>query len=247
MERGTVSDILVIDDDPAVYDILRMYLERSGMRLSWAAEGCEGAKQALASAPDLVIVDLMLPDIDGYEVCRRIRAERDVPIIMLTCLDRSADAVLGLEMGADDYISKPFSPREVEARVKAILRRSADSHSLEDDPCRRLGFTESDSGQVVLGDLHIDCRTRDVTAGGSPIRLTPKEFGILCLMAAHPRVVFTRQEILDQVWGPTHEDIGLHTVDTHMKRLRTKLSEHGCSECTIESVWGMGYRLAVRV
>ncbi|MDI9601608.1 MAG: response regulator transcription factor [Acidobacteriota bacterium] len=242
-----MSDILVIDDDPAVYDILRMYLKRSGMRLSWAADGCEGAKQALASAPDLVIVDVMLPDIDGYEVCRRIRAARDVPIMMLTCLDRSADAVVGLEMGADDYVRKPFSPREVEARVKAILRRSADSPSVEEDPCRRMGFSESDGGQVVLGDLRIDCSTRDVTVGGAHMHLTPKEFGILCLMAAHPRVVFTRQEILDQVWGHTHDDIGIHTVDTHVKRLRSKLSDHGCKECTIESVWGMGYRLAVRV
>jgi DNA-binding response OmpR family regulator len=227
-----MKDILIVDDDPSVHDILRMYLEREGFDVRSAHDGEGGARQAIDDPPELVILDIMMPDLDGYEVCRRVRAEGDVPIIFLSCRDDDVDPIIGLEVGADDYVTKPFNPREVVARVKAVLRRSAS------DP-------QQDQAAIEVGAVRVDPRTREVTVQGAPIKLTPKEFDILCLMAAEPRVVFSRERIMEKVWGYSFDDCDVRTVDTHVKRLRKKLIEGGCQGCTIEAVWGAGYRLVV--
>lgn len=227
-----MREILIVDDDPNVHDILRMYLEKDGFRVRSASDGMAGVAHVQSDPPDLVLLDIMLPDIDGYEVCRRVRAERDLPIIFLTCRGDDVDPIIGLEVGADDYITKPFNPREVVARVKAVLRRSG---------------SDSSEGQATItaGEVRIDRRTREVEVAGRLTRLTPKEFDILCLLASHPRVVFSRDELMERVWGYSFEDCDVRTVDTHVKRLRKKLTEGGYDGCVIEAVWGTGYRLVV--
>ena len=225
-----MRDILIVDDDPNVHEILRMYLEKDGFEVRSAHNGTEGTAKASEDPPDLAILDIMLPDFDGYEVCRRIRAERNVPIIFLTCRDDDIDPIIGLEVGADDYITKPFNPREVVARVKAVLRRTT-------------AEVVEPQAPIVVGEVRIDRRTREVDVAGRFIRLTPKEFDILCLLASHPRVVFSRDEIMERIWGYSFDDCDVRTVDTHVKRLRRKLGEGGYEGCTIEAVWGTGYRL----
>lgn len=240
-----VRDILIIDDDPHVCDLLRMYLERDHLRLRWVPEGEAGARQAVADPPDLVILDLMLPDVDGYEVCRWIRAQLDVPIMLLTCRDDSESAVAGLELGADDYVTKPFDPREVEARVRALLRRSARRPPAA-DPQPRSGAEPGDSrDDIAVGSLAVSRATREVTVAGVPVTLTATEFGVLCLLASHPGVVFTREEILEQVWGPRAENVGRRAVDTQINRLRHRLNARGCADCRLEAVRGTGYRLTM--
>lgn len=257
------SRILVVDDDEKIREILRIYLEREGYEVEEAADG-EGAILAAERAkPDLVILDLMLPQLDGWEVCRRLRTKSQVPIIMLTARGEEFDRVLGLELGADDYVSKPFSPRELVARVRAVLRR-----------------TEKGPSQVEalrFPGLEIDRSSRRVFCHDEEVALTPKEFELLWFLASNPERVFTREQLLDRVWG--YEYLGdTRTVDTHIKRLREKLSpkrefeavcehgrrrDHGNLEENIDSrehepeegsagdiddkwliktVWGLGYR-----
>lgn len=222
------SQILVVDDEQSVGEILRLYLEREGFEVTVVYDG-EAALEAVKRHPfDLVLLDLMLPKKDGWTVCREIRGFSPIPIIMLTARGEEVDRVLGLELGADDYVPKPFSPREVVARVKAVLRRS----KTRDASLRRA---------IDLGPLHIDYDAREVSVQGNPVSLTPKEFELLYFLALHPHRVFTREKLLEEVWG--YDFMGdTRTVDTHIKRLREKLEEAGAPPL-LKTVWGYGYKL----
>ncbi|HHY38919.1 MAG TPA: response regulator transcription factor [Clostridia bacterium] len=240
------AKILVVDDDEKIREILRAYLERDAYGVEEAADGEEALTTFERTKPDLVILDLMLPRLDGWEVCRRIRAKSQVPIIMLTARGEEFDKVLGLELGADDYVSKPFSPRELMARVKAVLRR-ADTGPSPEETLRFPG-------------LEIDRASRRVFYNQKEVLLTPKEFELLWFLASNPGRVFSREQLLEKVWG--YDYFGdTRTVDTHIKRLREKLgfktetgSNRGVGEYRdvdvessderglIKTVWGSGYR-----
>lgn len=223
-----MSRILIVDDEQAVGEILRLYLEREGFEVTVVYDG-ETALEMVRRHPfDLILLDLMLPKKDGWTVCREIRSFSSVPIIMLTARGEEVDRVLGLELGADDYVPKPFSPREVVARVKAVLRRSkaqsAEKHRVID-----------------IGPLHIDYEARKVLVRGNPVNLTPKEFELLYFLALHPERVFTREKLLEEIWGYDFPG-DTRTVDTHVKRIREKLEEAGAPPL-IKTVWGFGYKL----
>ncbi|MBI3913413.1 MAG: response regulator transcription factor [Chloroflexi bacterium] len=222
--------ILVVDDEPQVREVLKMYLQRDGFRVSTAEDG-EAALAAYESAsPDLVVLDLMLPKIEGLEVFRCIRAKNATPIIMLTAKGEELDRVLGLELGADDYIVKPFSPREVVARVKNVLRRANAPAS-----------SNASAKAVEIGEVRIDPRTREVLARGNLIELTGKEFDLLYFLAQHPGQVFTRAQLLDQVWG--YEFFGdASTVTVHVRRLREKIEMNPADPRYVLTVWGVGYK-----
>lgn len=224
--------VLIVDDDPGISDVLGMYMKREGYEVTQVTSGEDALADIEADLPALVLLDIMLPGIDGYEVCRRIRASHEVPVIFLTCKDDDIDTIVGLEIGADDYITKPFNPREVVARARAVLRRARPA---TDEEARGL--------PVIVGELTVDDRTREVRVGEETVRLTPKEFDVLLLLASHPRVVFSRNEIMQHVWGYDFDYGDTRTVDTHVKRIRRKLTDAGCVCCTIESIWGTGYRL----
>jgi len=217
--------ILVVDDEPKVARLARDYLEKNGFRVLTAADGQSALTTARRDKPDLVILDLMLPHIDGREVCRRLRRESDVPIIMLTALSEEIDQVTGLEIGADDYITKPFSVRTLVARVRALLRRTR-------------GEVKAPS-IIRASGLEIDSEKHLVTFRGSPIKLTPNEFKLLYLLASRPGQTLTREQLLDDLHGiASHMD---RSVDSHVKNLRKKL-EAASGESMIETVYGIGYR-----
>jgi len=219
--------ILVVDDEPQIVDLLRSYLERDGFTVKHAPDG-EAALEALRhQPPDLVLLDVMLPRLDGREVCKRIRAEGTTPIIMLTARDEETDKLLGLELGADDYITKPFSPREVVARVRAVLRRG------------------SREGPTVIhaGDLTIDLRGHEVTLADRLVDLTPTEFRLLETLASHPNQVFTRMQLIDRVQGHAFEGYE-RTVDAHIKNLRGKVEPDPRMPRYIVTVYGVGYKFA---
>ncbi|MDI3543615.1 MAG: two-component system, OmpR family, response regulator ResD [Candidatus Atribacteria bacterium] len=221
-----MASILVVEDEESVRELLRLYLEKEGFKVELAADGEEALDKMSRASPDLILLDLMLPKKDGWEVCREIRKTSYVPIIMLTARGEEFDKVLGLELGADDYIAKPFSPREVVARIKAVLRRANAS----------LG-----GGRMweTLG-LRIDYEAKKVEIKEKEINLTPKEFELLWFLVNHPQRVYTREQLLEYVWG--YDFLGdARTVDTHIKRLREKLSEGGISS-SIKTVWGYGYK-----
>ena len=222
-----VAPILVVEDEPIVRDVVVRYLNQAGYRTLEAGDGVQ-AKQLLATeAPGLVILDVMLPTVDGLEVCRWIRSRSNVPIVMLTGLGEEADRIVGLELGADDYVTKPFSPRELVARVRAVLRRG--SHL--DLPRERL----------IFSDLEIDPGTREVRRGGRRLRLTAREFDLLCFLAGNPRQVFSRDQLMARVWG--HETaIDTGTVTVHIRRLREKIEQDPSRPTRLETVWGVGYR-----
>lgn len=225
----TSQHIFVVDDEPQILEVLKLYLSREGFRVHTATDGAAALSAFAAHAPDLVVLDLMLPKIDGLEVFKRIRAKCAVPIIMLTAKGDEVDRVLGLELGADDYIVKPFSPREVVARVKNVLRRA--SPSLDDPTNHALAY----------GDLRIDPRTRGVAVGPRKIDLTNKEFDLLYFLAKHPAQVFTRAQLLNQVWG--YEFYGdASTVTVHMRRLREKIETDPAEPRYLATVWGVGYK-----
>jgi DNA-binding response OmpR family regulator len=217
--------ILVVDDEPKVARLARDYLEKSGFRVLTAADGQSALAIARREKPDLVILDLMLPQIDGREVCRILRRESDVPIIMLTALSEEIDQVTGLEIGADDYITKPFSPRALVARVRALLRRTR-------------GEVRT-SGTIRVGGLEIDSKKYSVAFSGVPIKLTPNEFKLLQLLARHPGQTLTRDQLLDELHGAAFSLD--RSVDSHIKNLRKKL-EAASGENMIETVYGIGYR-----
>ena len=219
-----MPNILIVDDEPHILELAKMYLEREGFRVDCVGTG-KDALTALSGNPDLVILDLMLPDIDGFEVCKRIRAKSNVPILMLTARKDDVDKIVGLEMGADDYITKPFNPRELVARVKAVLRRFQ---------------TSSAPGNTIeIGRMRIDLARHEVTVNGQPITLRTKEFALLATLAQNQGMVFSREKLLETVWGFDYYG-ETRTVDVHINHLREKLGGSGAS---IETLRGTGYKM----
>jgi two-component system alkaline phosphatase synthesis response regulator PhoP/two-component system response regulator ResD len=220
-----VATVLVVDDERNIVQLVKLYLGKDGFRVEAAANGREALEKARSLAPDLVLLDLMLPEIDGLEVCRQLRKSGDTPIIMLTARGDDVDKIVGLELGADDYLTKPFNPRELVARVKAVLRRSETTRA----PARLLRFA----------DLEIDLDRREVRIGGQLIELRPKELDLLAALASQPGVVFERERLLQLAWG---YDYGgdTRTVDVHVTWVRDKLRR---SQARIQTVWGVGYKL----
>jgi len=228
-DNRAVPTILVVDDEPIVRDVVVRYLERDGFRTVEASSGDEAQRLLEREPPALVVLDVMLPGIDGFELCRWIRSQSDLPILMLTARGEEADRIVGLELGADDYLTKPFSPRELAVRVRNLLRRAASPHT--------------DGGQALqFDDVEIDAATREVRKSGERLKLTLKEFDLLWFLAAHPRRVFSRDQLMDQVWGYRSElDTG--TVTVHVRRLREKIEDDPARPRHLETVWGVGYRL----
>ncbi len=223
--------ILLVDDEQHIIDLAQMYLEQEGYRITSANDGALALQRILSEQPALVVLDLMLPGMDGWEVCRRVRARSDVPIIMLTARSDDIDKIVGLELGADDYLTKPFNPRELVARVRAILRRRGAAPSAS--PAQKPGEA------LVLGNLRISPERRVVTVDGREIDLRMKEFDLLLTLARDPGVVFSREKLLEIVWG--YDFAGeTRTVDVHIAHLRHKLSG---MQANIETVWGVGYKL----
>lgn len=220
--------IFVVEDDPTVSEVVLRYLENEGFAVRCFSDGTSALEALAELLPDLLVLDIMLPGIDGLEVCRRAREVGDVPVIMLTALGEESDRLAGLETGADDYITKPFSPRELVARVRAVLRRTAPPE-------------HPTTGVIEKGDLRIDLDARVVEVSGRPISLTVREFDLLAFLAARERQVFTREELLDKVWGYTFGDRS--TVTVHVRRLREKIEEDPARPRRIVTVWGVGYRL----
>lgn len=227
-----MATILLVDDEQHIIDLAQMYLEQEGYAVTSANDGA-AALDRIFNNPDappaLVVLDLMLPEVDGWEVCKRVRARSDVPIVMLTARNDDVDKIVGLELGADDYLTKPFNPRELVARVRAIMRR-----------VERPAKAAPDAGDVIRhGNLTIDPARRAVTVGGEQVELRMKEFDLLLALAQNPRIVFSREKLLNIVWG--YDFAGeTRTVDMHVAHLRHKLD--GMTP-TIETVWGVGYKL----
>lgn len=219
------TKILIVEDEPGIASFIAMYLEKEGYSVTAAANGEDGVALAAEGIPDLVLLDIMLPDIDGFEVCRRLRQNADVPIIMLTARDDSTDKVVGLELGADDYITKPFDPRELVARVKAVLRRSE-------------GGGGPAPETLVAGELRLDTARHEVEAGGAPVKLTAKEFELLYYLMLNQGLALSRQQLLEHVWGYDFFG-GTRTVDVHVNQLRKKLGD----ALELETVRGIGYKL----
>ena len=223
--------ILVVDDEPSIVEMIRVNLEDAGFEVVVATDGDEALSYFSERQWDLVILDLMLPGVDGIEVCRRIRRESQVPIIMLTAKADEIDRVLGLEMGADDYITKPFSPRELVARVRAIFRRVPDAVV---------------AGQIIqYGKLTLNLEKRTAEVDTDRLQLTPKEFDLLHLLVRHPGRIFQRDFLLEQLWEYEYTG-GTRTVDVHIRRLRQKLEDHPEYADAIETVHGIGYRMRER-
>lgn len=227
----TNTRVLVVDDEPMVRDVLSRYLERNGFEVDAAADG-EGALAAFdAQRPDLVLLDLMLPRVDGFEVFRRIRAQADSPVIMITARGETTDRIVGLDVGADDYISKPFSPGEVVARVRSVLRRASTVPEPDGESEAVLDFS----------GLELDPRSREVRIDGALLSLTPKEFDLLLHLASNPRRVFSRLQLLDEVWDVAF-DGDPATVTVHIRRLREKIEGDPSHPRRLVTVWGVGYR-----
>jgi DNA-binding response OmpR family regulator len=225
MERARV---LLVDDEEIVRDVLSRYLEREGFRVDEAADGEAAVELARRDRPDIVILDLMLPKIDGLEVFRRLRSGSDVPVVMLTARGEEIDRVVGLELGADDYVTKPFSPREIVARIRAILRRGTSDHP-------------SDESTIAVGDLVIDRDRREVRRSGEVVAMTRKEFDLLDVLASHPGRTFSRTDLLEEVWDFAW-DGDSSTVTVHVRRLRSKIEDDPSQPRHIVTVWGVGYR-----
>jgi DNA-binding response OmpR family regulator len=222
--------ILVVDDEANIRDLARLYLEQEGFVVAVAADGQQALDAVQDLTPDLMVLDLMLPGIDGWEICRRVRAQSDLPILMLTARDTDIDKIVGLEMGADDYLTKPFNPRELVARVRAILRRVTGSGAVDPERPRQ------------TGNVRLDPVSREVTVAGERVPLRTKEFDLLWALLDHPNVVLSRDQLLDLVWG--YEYFGqTRTVDVHIAHLREKMKD---SDLVIETVWGKGYKLVER-
>jgi DNA-binding response OmpR family regulator len=222
-----MTTVLVVDDEPTIREIVAGYLERDGYRTLEAADGNRARELLERDPPDLVVLDVMLPGADGLELCRWIRSRSRLPVIMLTARGEESDRIVGLELGADDYVTKPFSPRELAARVRTVLRRAEPEAASEE----RLSFN----------GLVIDSATREVTKNGTPLRLTAREFDFLWFVASHPRRVFSREQIMRRVWGYSSAlDTG--TVTVHVRRLREKIEDQPSRPRHLETVWGVGYR-----
>ncbi|MGQ9730969.1 MAG: response regulator transcription factor [Candidatus Zipacnadales bacterium] len=222
-----MSEILIVDDDTSVREVLNLYLTQGGFAVREAEDGPRALEIIAIHPPDLILLDIMLPGMDGYEVYRALRERLEAPTLFLTARDEDIDRILGLELGADDYITKPFNPREVVARVKAVLRRVSSAPRLR--------------ATLQFERLILNSETRECIVAGEPAKLTAREFDILWLLASRPRVVFERPKIMELVWGQAEDYADYRTIDTHVKRVRKKLREGGTA-CTIETVWGVGYR-----
>jgi DNA-binding response OmpR family regulator len=226
--------VLLVDDDPTVLEVCRTYLEAAGFRVLEAADAFAALDLVAREHPDLVVLDRMLPGVDGLEVCRRIRSTSQAPVIMLTALGAEADRIAGLEAGVDDYLAKPFSPRELTLRVRTVLRRSL---AVEAAGTAAPG---SDAVTIRRAGLHIDAAARTVDLEGERLALTAREFDLLAYLARRPGRVFSREELLRAVWGWDHGD--LSTVTVHVRRLREKVEADAASPRRIVTVWGYGYR-----
>jgi two-component system response regulator ResD len=225
--------VLVADDDPNVREIIRLYFEKQQIHMIEAQDGQDALEQVEREAPDIIILDVMMPKMDGLEACREIIKKHDIPIIMLTAKGEEFDRVLGLELGADDYVTKPFSPRELIARIKAIFRRMQPRKTVAGDEARNV---------LQFDGLSIHLDRREVIVAGEKVGFRPKEFDLLVHMAKSPGCVYTREQLLEHVWG--YDFLGdIRTVDVHIKKIREKLSPF-CSEC-IQTVWGVGYKFEV--
>jgi DNA-binding response OmpR family regulator len=224
------AHILVVDDDATVSEVVGRYLRHEGFTVETVADGRVALDRALAAPPDLVVLDLMLPGIDGLEVCRRLRALAPVPIVILTARGQESDRIVGLDLGADDYVAKPFSPKELVARVRAVLRRARGP----------LAAAPAAPAPLVDGDLEVDVPARQARRGGQVVSLTAREFELLAFLARHPRQAFSREEILESVWGYRYGDTS--TVTVHVRRLREKIEPDPSNPRRIATVWGVGYR-----
>jgi len=222
-----MATVLVVDDEPIVRDVVVRYLQRDGFDTLVAGDGDTARELIERTAPQLVVLDVMLPGTDGLALCRWIRSRGDLPVIMLTARGEEADRIVGLELGADDYVTKPFSPRELAVRVQTVLRRSAPA--------------ASSAARLVFDGLAIDPSTREVERDGKLLRLTAKEFDLLFFLASNPRQVFSRDQLMGRVWG-YEAAVDTGTVTVHVRRLRAKIERDPSSPRHLETVWGVGYR-----
>ncbi|MBP1743396.1 MAG: two component transcriptional regulator, winged helix family [Firmicutes bacterium] len=227
--EGKIGKVLIVDDDENISEVIKMYLENSGYDTKVSHNGREAQEFFLQYKPDLVLLDIMLPSVDGIDVLKWIRKQSEIPVIMLTAKGETFDKVLGLELGADDYIVKPFEPKEMVARVKAVLRR----YNVENEDKEVLKFP----------DLTVDINSYNVVFKGEEIKMPPKEFELLYFLASNKNRVFTREQLLCEVWGYDYPGDS-RTVDVHIKRLREKL--HGGANWELETVWGVGYKFEVK-
>ena len=223
--------ILVVDDDKNICELLRLYLVKEGYNVTMVHDGSAALTEFDKLHPDLVLLDVMMPVMDGWEVCRKIRAKDNTPIIMLTAKGETYDKVLGLELGADDYIVKPFDAKEVTARIKAVLRRSSAKE-------------EENKGVYDFDNLHLDMNRYELKVKGKVVEAPPKELELLACLAGHPNRVYTRDQLLDEVWGFEYYGDS-RTIDVHVKRLREKL-EGASEQWSLKTVWGVGYKFEVR-
>ncbi|MDX6467039.1 MAG: two-component system, OmpR family, alkaline phosphatase synthesis response regulator PhoP [Gaiellaceae bacterium] len=224
---ATPQTVLVVEDEASIASFVAAYLKNAGYAVRTTASGAEALKLVASEKPALVVLDLMLPDMDGVEVCKRIRQTTDLPVLMLTARDEDVDKIIGLEVGADDYMTKPFNPRELVARVRAILRRTTTERE------------KAESAVLVHGDLTIDAGRRDARVGDQEIQLAPKEFDLLWELLDHRGLVLTRDQLLERVWGYTFAG-DTRTVDVHVRQLRRKLGDAS----PIVTVWGVGYKVS---
>ena len=228
MSAQLSSKVLVVDDEAHILELARLYLTREGYEVEGVGDGAQAMARFGQVKPDLVILDIMLPGTDGLTICKEIRKLSQVPIIMLTARDEVTDKVVGLEVGADDYLAKPFHPQELVARAKALLRRAR---------------VEPDQPKLIrAGKLEVDLERHEVRHGKAKVQLRPKEFDLLSLLARHPGRVFQRSELLDLVWGYDFPGY-TRTVDVHVQQVREKLAAAGITDPSIQTVWGVGYRL----
>jgi DNA-binding response OmpR family regulator len=220
--------VLLVDDEPLVREVVGRYLERDGIRVHEVADGRAALDWIRSNTPDLVVLDVMLPEVDGLAVLSEVRRRGDVPVILLTARSEEVDRIVGLELGADDYVVKPFSPRELAARVRNVLRRARPASSADAD--------------LEFDGLRIDVPAREVSVDGAPVVLTPKEFDLLVALARAPRQVFTRAQLLEQVWSSSPDYQDPATVTVHVRRLRQKLEREPDDPRWLTTVWGVGYR-----
>jgi DNA-binding response OmpR family regulator len=227
-----VETVLIVEDDRTTSDLIDMYLKRDGYKVIVAYDGIDGLRMARDANPNLIVLDLSLPGMDGREVCRTIRGESDIPIVMVTARVEEEDRLIGLDLGADDYVTKPFSPRELTARIRAILRRSNRNNS-----------EGRETDELKWNDIWVDQGKHSVTVNGNAIELTPTEFSILVLLMQRPGRVFTRGQVIDQVFGYDFEGFD-RSVDAHMSNLRRKVEDGVPSGTYIKTIYGVGYKLA---
>jgi two-component system, OmpR family, response regulator ResD len=223
-----VQTVLVVDDEPIVRDVVVRYLERDGFRTLTASDGDAARALIEERPPSLVVLDVMLPGTDGLSLCRWIRSRSSLPVILLTARGEEADRIVGLELGADDYVTKPFSPRELAARVRTVLRRTNGSPPPPET--------------IAFGEIALDGASREVKRAGTPVQLTAKEFELLWFLASHPRHVFSRDQLMARVWG-YEAAVDTGTVTVHVRRLREKIEADPARPLHLHTVWGVGYRL----